>query len=207
MIFDKLKGQLALSHFPIARLMSRFMAVVMVTSFLGHVAFATSPVSSHLWQDVKESSLSRPGQDRWIIPDKYRLLSTNFADLDNLLSQATNDAEVVLHLPLPDGTLGRFRIVESPMMAPELAANFPEIKTYRGFGLDDPTATARFDRTPAGFHGVIFSVEGSVYIDPYQHGNVSLYVSYYKRDYGNFWGKRFEKLPPIGDNLSPFKTS
>jgi hypothetical protein len=67
-------------------------------------------------------------------------------------------------------------------MASRLAAMFPEIKTYRGQGLDDPTATTRFDVTPAGFHAIVLSAKGTVIIEPEKGGRVGQYVSYDQRD-------------------------
>ncbi|MFO0961143.1 MAG: M12 family metallo-peptidase [Isosphaeraceae bacterium] len=92
-------------------------------------------------------------------------------------SGATTSA-LRLPMPMPDGSFDEFAVVESPIMEPGLAAQFPDIKTYRGQGIDDPTATVRFDLTPQGFHAMIMSASGTTFIDPYYHLDTSLYVSY-----------------------------
>jgi hypothetical protein len=97
-------------------------------------------------------------------------------------SRAAERNPVVMTLPMPDGKLARFRVEESPVMAPRLAAMFPEIKTYRGQGVDDPTATARFDITPAGFHAIVLSAKGTVIIEPEKGGRAGQYVSYEQHD-------------------------
>ncbi|GAB2775622.1 zinc-dependent metalloprotease family protein [Hymenobacter latericoloratus] len=55
-------------------------------------------------------------------------------------------------------------------MAPELAARFPDIQTYAAQGIDDPTATARLDVSPSGFHALILAADKTVYIDPAEQG-------------------------------------
>ena len=88
-----------------------------------------------------------------------------------------------LSLPAPEaGKFLRFNLEEVPMMHPALAAKYPQIKTYRGRGVDDPGATLAFDMTPAGMHAQIRTGQGAIYIDPYYRGNNRIYVSYYKRD-------------------------
>ncbi len=73
-------------------------------------------------------------------------------------------------------------MVETAVMAPELAAKFPEIKTYTGQGLDDGAATAQVDWTPHGFHAMILSASSTVYIDPFSRDDVIHYLSYFKRN-------------------------
>jgi hypothetical protein len=149
---------------------------------------SSNSVSGVMWTDV-ETSLIVPVGERTIVPDAYRTVTLNRTELDNLLRQAPNESTVkaknspvIISLPLPNGGFGRFRIVESPVMAPELAAQFPEIKTYAGQGIDDGTANVRFDVTPHGFHASVLSAYGRFYIDPFSKNDVTNYISYYTAD-------------------------
>jgi hypothetical protein len=145
-------------------------------------------ISGDMWTDVESSSLLSV-RERFIIPDQFRSVRLSMTELENLLSQAPHEnnvkarnSSIIISLPLPDGRFGRFKIVESPVMAPELAAKFPEIKTYVGQGIDDGTANVRLDLTPQGFHASVISAYGSFYIDPYSKNDVTNYISYYRKD-------------------------
>jgi len=90
---------------------------------------------------------------------------------------------LVLALPLPNGSTGRFALREAPVLAPALAARFPDIKTYAGVGLDDPSASVRLDLTPQGFHAQVLAGAGnSFYIDPVAPTDARHYLGFYKRD-------------------------
>jgi hypothetical protein len=128
--------------------------------------------------------------ETWVQPDVFRSFNLQHSRLRPLLGQAPKESaqplassDALISLPMPDGTQAQFRFVESPVMHPDLAARFPEIKTYLGRGIDDPAATVRFDLTPAGFHAQILSPRGAVYIEPYLRGNTNLHAVYARRDY------------------------
>jgi hypothetical protein len=107
------------------------------------------------------------------------------AVLDAAPLERTPDAavrSVVLTLPMPDGSYERVRIENSPVMEAALAAARPDIATFRGHGVDDPTLTARFDRTPLGFHAIVLSPAGTVFITPESRGADDRYVSYRMSD-------------------------
>ena len=64
-------------------------------------------------------------------------------------------------------------------MEPALAAKHPDIKTYAGNGIDDPTASVRLDLTPLGFNASVRGANGVWYVDPYYHLDQSVYISYF----------------------------
>ncbi|MDM7914239.1 MAG: zinc-dependent metalloprotease family protein, partial [Candidatus Eisenbacteria bacterium] len=167
------------------RLIWRSLALVLLASavWVGAASAAMQP-----WSDVSPSSIPSTGE-RWIAPDSYRALALDVPALEDFLAavppegtDAASAGRAEISLPLPDGSLGRFSIVESPVMAPELQARYPEIRTYAGYGLDDPSAHVRLDLTPHGFHAQIRSANGSIYIDPYQQNDTVHYQSYLKSD-------------------------
>lgn len=150
-----------------------------------------SPVSPNgLWAAAERTSKAVANAEPQIRPEAFALFAADLDALEGALKRAPDEAVVALRdadaqiiLPKPDGTFARFRIVESPVMAPALAAKFPQIQTYIGQGIDDPAATARLDWTPAGFHAQVLSPEGAWYIDPYWKNDTGMYASYYKRDH------------------------
>ncbi len=141
------------------------------------------------WNDGDEAALRGQAAERRIVPQRYRFVELDRQALQARLAEApleftpvaAHDAPI-LALPLPDGSALRFRVEESPIMEPALAALYPEIKTYRGQSVDDPTATTRFDWTSSGFHAIVLSSAGTVYIDPYRRGDTVHYISYFARD-------------------------
>uniref|UniRef100_A0A7V2ZKE8 T9SS type A sorting domain-containing protein n=1 Tax=Ignavibacterium album TaxID=591197 RepID=A0A7V2ZKE8_9BACT len=165
-----------------------FLGITVLLSFQLFFSPTIFP-QENLWTDKQETEIVLAGE-RIIIPQTYRtvtlnrnllyeLLSQALMEVPNFISQETKEIE----LPMPDGSLQKFAFVESPVMSPELSAKFPQIKTYLAKGITDPFAVCRFDYTLQGFHAMILSPSGRVFIDPYSKGDLDNYISYYSREY------------------------
>ncbi len=142
-----------------------------------------------MWATLKRVPDAQEQAEPWVRPMFFQpialdrqVLAAALSDVPMEFTQEGVARPTRIDLPMPDGTFATFEIVESPVMAPELAAQFPEIKTYSGQGITDPAATVRLDWTPQGFHAQVLSPEGSYYIDPYSKGDTTFYSSYYRRD-------------------------
>lgn len=143
--------------------------------------------SRNFWREV--SSIPVSGE-RLTVPSSYRALNLDL----NLLQQYLNTAKpepsqtsnltngLMLEVPMPDGSFERFSIFQYNIMHPDLAAKFPQIKTYTGKGINDVTSTIKLDVTQFGFHAMIRSSKGDVYIDPYNQKTVNYYMSYERKN-------------------------
>jgi hypothetical protein len=138
-----------------------------------------------LWHLTSDSAFSRSGVKSEVNAKELQAFSLNEDNLAARLGEAPapgSDDALVVSLPDPNGDFQRFAIRQSQIMAPGLAAKHPEISTFSGRGIDDPTATIHADLSPIGFHASVRSAQGAWYIDPYSHADQSVYASYYGRD-------------------------
>ena len=149
-------------------------------------AAAVSPDGA--WQRLESMPAAVLGAPPWIRPALGHSLTLDLAMIAGQLAAAPQEADpnarnaaIVLTLPDADGGWQSFRVVESALLEPELAAQFPMIKTYRGQGLDDPSATIDFDVTPRGFRAQVLSAKGRWYIDPVSRDDTQHYSAYYAR--------------------------
>jgi hypothetical protein len=171
----------------------RFKVCFLLTVFFSLVGGAAFAQSNNFWQKIDEAQINRrEALTRRFVPRFYQTFRADFAALRDGLRRAPaesfggakqNANDFVVEIPMPDGKFQRFRTVETKILAPELARAFPDFRTYAGQGIDDPTATARFDLTINGFRAMIFSaVGGTSLVEPYADNNTEYYISFYKRD-------------------------
>ena len=125
-----------------------------------------------------------------IVPSEYLVFNLDVSVLKELLDSAPNEEDVkakdshaVISFPLPDGTFEKFSFVNSPVMAPELAERFPEIQVFLGQGIDSPSSIVRFDLTPQGFHGMILGSGETIFIDPFNPGDLDKCICYTKSSF------------------------
>lgn len=160
---------------------------------------STSLHAAPLWSELKAAEISVLGTPR-INTVASRVLRLDLATLTQQLAAAPAEFSGApaarLALPMPDGATAEFEVWATPVMAPGLAARHPQIKTYIGRLVSDRTVTARFDTTPQGFHAIVFSPTGTVYVDPYRQGDAQHYLSYFKRD-----ARRANSIPRPGDKV------
>lgn len=119
-----------------------------------------------LWQPA-QAPLARGGTQpagSWFTLDSNQL----GARLASAPPETRPAAAVPLELPYPDGSLHRFALTLVPVLAPALAAQYPQIQTYAGRSLDDPTTTVRLETSPAGLHAQVTDLVGtfSIAADP-----------------------------------------
>ncbi len=149
-----------------------------LTSFLS--------AQSVVWND--EASQRRETQQ--IVPDSYRTMSVDFESLKAELLAAPREGTSMrnsnysIQLPTPDGGRAGFNIVEESVMAPELQARYPDIRTFVGLGTGEYAgALINLDFTLKGFHAQVLMDGKSYYIDPIAPGDLNTYIIYTRESF------------------------
>lgn len=126
---------------------------------------ASAQTNQIIWQEVaaahRQSGTSETGA-RYYQADNLVLKRA----LELSPAEHTGDRSNIIHIPMPDGSFAGFAVVESPIMEPELAASYPQIKNYKAYGVDEPGASGRLTFNSKGFGGMLHTAQGRIFIDP-----------------------------------------
>lgn len=154
--------------------------------------FCVTPVcaSAQVWEDLPDQNFAltpktqqkteSSGSMSWA-----RKVDTNTHGLTNILDKAPHEqlgrSDVTIDLPLPDGGVATFAIVNSPIMEPELARKFPNIQTFRVIDTDNSRNTGRVDFTSRGFRAIFKYNGNNVILEPIENQNG--YYTFFENDY------------------------
>lgn len=170
--------------------------------------------NTEIWKSIDEKEIHVTGK-RDIVPNAYKTFHVDLNKLKTILLNAPLDnqfsaenSNIIVSLPMPNGEVQKFKVVESPVMEEPLQMSFPGIRTYNVRGIDDIYATGKLDINDFGFHGMIRSPKGDIFIDPYCKWNTEDYISYYTHDFEKPAEHKVPCLGAIGeDNHSSEKVS
>ncbi|WP_400192057.1 hypothetical protein [Hymenobacter sp. B81] len=153
---------------------------------------------ANFWRPVSAAARARLGAPRFAAAGS-RVLALDLPALRRYLARtpAQGAHPTPLVLPLPDGRQPAFRVQLSSVMAPELAARFPELRAYTGQAAALPATDARFEVTPAGLRAQLI-VGGQVFlIEPYRAGDTRHYLCFAKAALPP--GSKQWSEPPMGE--------
>ncbi|UCA60577.1 M12 family metallo-peptidase [Chryseobacterium rhizoplanae] len=143
--------------------------------------------TDRLWSQEFSKSSSETFENKLGIRNP-KLFSLNINGLKNALAKAPKrlaageKSEVIISFPNSDGRMESFKVRENSNFTPELAAKYPDIKSYVGQGLEDPNSTVYFSVSPLGLSSMeIYGDKSAVFIEPYAK-DLSTYVVYKKSD-------------------------
>lgn len=131
---------------------------ILIFSFI-LLSFYSIAQNKGVWSEVKNiSELTQEKLRRDVLPDQYRLFNFDYSKFKSQLvnvpvrGEFTGVSNVIVSFPMPDGTLEDFRIIEASTFEESLQNQFPEIRSYAGQGVNDPSNVIRFSVSP--YNGV-----------------------------------------------------
>jgi len=156
-------------------------------AFMAITGFSFAQTGKTIWKSTIQKA------DATVMANKTnlnspRLFEIDMASLKQQLAGAPNrftaskDAGIIVVFPNAAGQMESFRVQESSNMDPELAANYPDIKSYIGQGIADRASTIYFSVSPLGLQTMVIRGDQSAeFIEPYTTDR-STYSVYRKSD-------------------------
>jgi len=158
--------------------------ILLTFSFCLLIFAVSAQNSDELW--TKKTDFEKTASKkltRKSIPKKFETYQLNVNQLKSRLNNAPKrkgnleKSNTVISFPNEKGKLEKYQIFEASIMEENLQKKYPNIRSYVGKGIDNPSSVIRFSVSPLGLHAMVLgNAEGSVFIDPYIENNDSYIV-------------------------------
>ena len=157
--------------------------IILLTLFTVLFFADMSAQKSNFWTPVNENvaAVSKTAQ-RESFPLNFTMYSLNVEALKSVLLSAPNrfstEVGVIITMPNSNGAMEQFELFEASNFEPELQAQYPQIRSYVGIGIDDKKAQLRMSIDPKGVQTMIFRAgKRTEFMEPYAENGL-IYASY-----------------------------
>lgn len=158
--------------------------LLVIGMLVSGISFAQT---DRLWSESSRKTNSEIFENKSTI-NNPKIYSLDIDGLKNALAKAPKrlavgeKSEIIISFPNSDGKLEHFKVRENSNFDPQLAAKYPDIKSYVGEGMGDSNSTVYFSISPLGLSSMeIYGDKSAVFIEPYTK-DLSTYVVYRKSD-------------------------
>ncbi len=124
---------------------------------------------------------------RWV--KSYEAAYVALEELEQVLKDAPEEIlglpdhpGVELRLPMPDGTIQRFRVWQNDILGEQVRNQVPDQRVFAGQGIDDPTAILRCELGYGRFTAMVRGEAGTFLIEPLKKSMDGTYFVYSKED-------------------------
>jgi subtilisin-like proprotein convertase family protein len=166
--------------------LKKYYYIFIVSAFL-ILNFSGFAQERNLWLSIDKNSVKSKLLDGKanVISHKTFVLDTDYlkSRLDLISKQVSfTSGTNLVEFPDQNGILKKYAIKETSLMHPDLAAKFPDIKSYSGYDVNNKSTSIHFTVNSLGLYAMILSPDnGTIYIDPYTEDRKK-YMVYLKKD-------------------------
>ncbi|MBX2809182.1 MAG: hypothetical protein KTR20_11180 [Cellvibrionaceae bacterium] len=173
----------AIPQHRVSTILSNRLVTLLTTALISSLLSLSSATHAADWQDLPSRAsylgADMSGKTLAAQAERARYL---LGDTRSLRAQLLNNDTLDLAIPLPNGEMAVYHLVYTPIAEQGLLDKFPDIRTFRGVDVDNPSNRGRFDISPAGFRGMLRHRGETIFIDPRYHLETEHYLAYYAKD-------------------------
>jgi Metallo-peptidase family M12B Reprolysin-like/SprB repeat/Dockerin type I domain len=118
-----------------------------------------------------------------------------------LRGASERERDVVVELPTPEGDLKKFKVIEIHIMSAQMEAQFPDIKNYKIFDVNNPKHSGTITTSMLGINATIYGEEGIYFIEILDKKILDEYKIYYNKREGIECGSEIDIKPEGGASM------